>query len=95
MNWLILIGMVASGAMILMCVAGIIHCTLALKRNDEVCAFRTALVNKIADASERDGALGKDSSWRWAVYDSVTYEEMLRQRRRPLSDFYLDYSFTE
>lgn len=65
-------------------------------RNNAVLRYRQDLISRISVASRHDLKRGiYDYEWRWAVFDSVNYSEMVFRFWRPLESFYPDKSFME
>lgn len=74
-------------------ITGLIRICLTLRRNQEICTYRTELLERVYRAAQDDIAHGRDFSWRYEAYGEVTYGAMLHQYRRPLDSFYTDLSF--
>lgn len=74
-----------------------IFCMYLLIRNNKVVRYREMLLRKISEKSKRDIADGKLDGWLWRyhVYESVSYSQMLYMFWRKFDDFYPDKSFIE
>jgi len=60
------------------------------QRNDDVYTFRTNLISIMFDVSKNEA----DYQWRYKIYDSVTYENMLNAKcPLEIEYFYPDTSF--
>lgn len=73
------------------CLLIMLWCVIRLYRNNRVYLYRKFLIDviwEVMDSSSKD-----DLSWRLAVYNSVTYNEMVTKFWKPLDSFYKDKSF--
>lgn len=65
-------------------------------RNDTVFNYRWKVISQMHRAIERDQRAGiKEYHWRCRIYDSVTYDDMMRKWWKPVDSFYTDKSFMQ
>ena len=66
---------------------------IILARNERVSQYRARLLSQVSRAAKDD--IKKDMPWKWRydVFDSVSYEQMLFKFWKPLKSFYKDASF--
>ncbi len=64
-------------------------------RNNEVRELRLNYISRIAKTFKEDNRLGRSWEWRFEVFDSVSYYEMLFKFCVPLDEFYEDKSFLD
>jgi hypothetical protein len=64
-------------------------------RNDYVLAFRHKLIKQISAAAKADIEAGRDWEWRYEIYETVSYDQMVYKFWKPLESFYQDRSFIE
>lgn len=83
-----------------LCIA-VILCWAAgmLVRNQRVYTYRGKLIDRISAAVQADIARNEHKpaewQWRWDVFESVKYDEMVNKFWRPLNSFYPDQSFVQ
>lgn len=70
---------------------------ITLWRNNRVYNYRmNVLLPLVSQASTRDIKLGRyNNGWRYEVFSSISYQEMVWKFWRPLNSFYPDKSFLE
>lgn len=61
---------------------------LSLIRNTRVYAYRTKLLEEISQATQAEIASPSWSLWRYKIFSSVSYIEMVYKFWRPLDSFY-------
>ena len=61
-------------------------------RRNAILNYRLQLLDAIGAALQADILAGRSWAWRFAVYDSVSHEELMSSRK-PLDSFYPDPSF--
>jgi hypothetical protein len=75
---------------------GVVYCLLLLWRNERVYRYRRQLIDQIHTLNAADVQAGKDyDGWRYRVFESVGYAEMMWQVWRPLDSFYPDRRFLQ
>ena len=74
-------------------VAVLIWAAILMVRNNKVFTYRAELLDKIAHAARDDAEYGADWRWRFDVFHTVEYEDMVHQFWRPLDTFYPDKAF--
>lgn len=62
-------------------------------RNFAVADYRRKILFKIDAACRDDIFSGREWQWRFDDYDTVSYDDMMRQFWRPLDSFYADSAF--
>lgn len=85
-----------------LCGSGLVVTTIILPirikkrraRGQAVYQYRSELLMRILVAANIDILLGRFSEWRFAVLNSVTWDEMVKSKR-PLESFYPDLSFLD
>lgn len=82
---------------LIVCLAGLFVSSYMLSKNSHVYNYRASLIKKIDAASSNDIDEGRDYKWRWDVFDSVKYDEMMSLRNifKSPESFYPDQTFTE
>jgi hypothetical protein len=68
---------------------GLLFCLFMIRRNNKVYLYRSAMSDIIF------GFGVGDYKWRLKVYDSVSYQDMMRKWWKKLPDFYPDKSFLD
>lgn len=66
-----------------------------IRRNNRVLRYRRDVLNRISDAAYIDIEHGNPWVWRYTLYDSVSYDEMLYKFWRPLDSFYPNELFAD
>lgn len=69
------------------CLLGIGFCIYMFYRNDQVAAYRQAIIDRVFSFS--------DYKWRNDVYKSVSYNDMVYKFWKPLDSFYPDKTFLQ
>lgn len=64
-----------------------------LLRNNAVYKIRMAIIDGMSVGARRDIEQGEDYKWRYAMFDSVSYKQMLFKFWKNLDSFYQDKSF--
>jgi hypothetical protein len=79
-----------------LCFGSMLFSVLMLRRNKVVAAYRRELLDRVANAGRDDINNGRRWEWRYAEYESVSYEEMMRCFWvSDLDDFYDDMRFAQ
>lgn len=68
----------------------VLGCCHILFRNEWVCSYRIWLINQIAakNVRELEEDPEADGSWRWDMFRSISYGQMLYKVWKPLGRFY-------
>ena len=53
-----------------------------------VFTYRSTLLARLASMSQQDLRLGRSPEWRWHIYSSITYTEMVWKFWQPITSFY-------
>jgi|GEM_PF-3842325 len=83
---------VCFGMVVVLCLIGSFFIT---KRKSRLNRYRQYIIRKIITASENDFRERRDFTWRWRVYNSVSYNRMLFMFWIRPGDFYPDKSFID
>jgi hypothetical protein len=68
---------------------------IGILRIKAVGAYRRKLIDTIGEASQQDILDRCDYGWRWEAFSAVSFDDMVKQWRRPLGDFYPDKRFLD
>jgi len=68
---------------------------IGMQRTMTVSAYRNNILANLSRVCMIDAIYGRDSNWRFDVYDSVSFKRMVFQFWRPVESFYKDTSFIE
>lgn len=74
---------------------GMIIALIMGDRNQKVANYRRNILQQISNAGDFDIRDGYDWQWRYEVYETVSYEQMMRYFWRNLDSFYPDKSFLD
>lgn len=80
--------MILLGVVLILMVLLTIRASIVLNRNEEVFAYRSNLINRISDRAMLDVKEGNDPQWRYDLFDSVKYEDMVNKFWKPITSFY-------
>ena len=82
------------GVFVLLMIGGSLMVFLMF-RNDRVHDYRQKLLGTISNCVEIDIQENRSWEWRYEIYHSVSYDNMLYRFWKPLESFYKDKSFLE
>lgn len=63
-------------------------CLVMLWRNEAVYQFRTELLRRISQKADEDIQAGREYEWRYQMFDSITYKDMVMRFWKDLFKFY-------
>lgn len=78
-----------------LCFIGIIVCSIILKHNERIYAYRRQVLSDVHDACMDDIVNMREWYWRYKVFDTVAYNKMVWQFWKPIDSYYPNKSFTK
>jgi hypothetical protein len=75
------------------CCILLFHSIFMLYRNKKVFNYKMKLLDKVSSLAQKDSLADREWKWRYEVFTSVSYNEMLYKFWKPLDSFYKDKSF--
>jgi hypothetical protein len=89
-----LITTVVLAIIIIVCLCGMLFSIFMLDRNHRVAKYRQSILDLVGEATKEDIIQNRDWQWRYDMYESVKYQDMIKFFWKNLGSFYPDNNFT-